>query len=166
MKVLAAYMLARLGGNTNPSADDLKTILGAVGAEIDGHRIELFLSEVNEKNIDELVASGKEKLASVPSVGDTSAAAPLAVVQETKEEKVEEEEEDDGPDIFDLFGPDNYFLSIWDNGSISPFVFKVRWCLLDILKKSFFGEHASNGRGKPLTVGFETEVMEIAMGQP
>ncbi|XP_004297978.1 PREDICTED: 60S acidic ribosomal protein P2-4-like [Fragaria vesca subsp. vesca] len=110
MKVLAAYMLARLGGNTNPSADDLKRILGAVGAEIDGHRIELFLSKVNGKNIDELVASGKEKLASVPSVGDTSAAAPPAVVQETKEEKdeeEEEEEEDDGPDIFDLFGPDN-----------------------------------------------------------
>ncbi|KAL6192216.1 hypothetical protein ACLB2K_038601 [Fragaria x ananassa] len=107
MKALAAYMLARLGGNTNPSADDLKRILGAVGVEIDGYRIELFLSKVNGKNIDELVASGKEKLASVPSVGDTSAAAPPAVVQETKEEKVEEEEEDDGPDIFDLFGPDN-----------------------------------------------------------
>ncbi|KAL6194911.1 hypothetical protein ACLB2K_035986 [Fragaria x ananassa] len=107
MKVLAAYMLARLGGNTNPSADDLKRILGAVGAEIDGHRIELFLSKVNGKNIDELVTFGKEKLASVPSVGDTSAAAPPAIVQETKEEKVEEEEEDDGPDIFDLFGPDN-----------------------------------------------------------
>ncbi|KAL6185008.1 hypothetical protein ACLB2K_041143 [Fragaria x ananassa] len=107
MKVLAAYMLDRLGGNTNPSADDLKRILGAVRDEIDGHRIELFLSKVNGKNIDELVASGKEKLASVPSVGDTSAAAPPAVVQETKEEKVEEEEEDDGPDIFDLFGPDN-----------------------------------------------------------
>ncbi|KAL6198640.1 hypothetical protein ACLB2K_028429 [Fragaria x ananassa] len=108
MKVIAAYLLARLGGNTDPSADDLKRICGAVGAEIDGDRLELFFSQVDGKNIDELVASGKEKLALVPSSDDTSAAAPPAVVEETMEEKVEEEEEEDdfdGP--FSLFGPDN-----------------------------------------------------------
>ncbi|KAL6201672.1 hypothetical protein ACLB2K_025384 [Fragaria x ananassa] len=84
MKVIAAYLLARLGGNTNPSADDLKRICGAV-------------------------ASGKEKLALVPSSDDTSAAAPAAVVEETEEEKVEkeEEEEDDFDGPFSLFGPDN-----------------------------------------------------------
>ncbi|KAJ0816444.1 putative ribosomal protein P2 [Helianthus annuus] len=30
MKVVAAYLLALLGGNTSPSADDLKNILGSV----------------------------------------------------------------------------------------------------------------------------------------
>lgn len=29
MKVVAAYMLATLGGNASPSADDLKKILGS-----------------------------------------------------------------------------------------------------------------------------------------
>nr|GEX74310.1 60S acidic ribosomal protein P2-like [Tanacetum cinerariifolium] len=29
MKVVAAYLLALLGGNTSPSAEDLKTILGS-----------------------------------------------------------------------------------------------------------------------------------------
>jgi len=29
MKILAAYLLAVLGGNTSPSADDLKNILGS-----------------------------------------------------------------------------------------------------------------------------------------
>ncbi|KAL6201679.1 hypothetical protein ACLB2K_025391 [Fragaria x ananassa] len=108
MKVIAAYLLARLGGNTNPSADDLKRICGAGGAEIDGDRLELFFSQVDGKNIDELVASGKEKLALVPSSDDTSAAAPAAVVEETEEEKVEKEEEDDFDGPFSLFGPDNY----------------------------------------------------------
>lgn len=107
MKVIAAYMLARLGGNTNPSANDLKKLIESVGAEVDGDRIELFLSQVNGKNITELVASGKEKLASVPSGGDASAAAPPAIAEETKEEKVEEEEDDFDEPLFDLFGPDN-----------------------------------------------------------
>ncbi|PPS07912.1 hypothetical protein GOBAR_AA12746 [Gossypium barbadense] len=45
MKVVAAYLLAVLGGNASPSADDLKVILGSVGAEADDDRIELLLSE-------------------------------------------------------------------------------------------------------------------------
>ncbi|PPR80399.1 hypothetical protein GOBAR_AA40312 [Gossypium barbadense] len=67
MKVVAAYLLAVLGGNLSPSADDLKDILGSVGAEADDDRIELLLSEVKGKDITELIASGREKLASVPS---------------------------------------------------------------------------------------------------
>ncbi|PPS04799.1 hypothetical protein GOBAR_AA15868 [Gossypium barbadense] len=66
MKVIAAFLLAVLGGNTNPSADDLKAILGSVGAEADDDKIEMLLSEVKGKDITELIASGREKLASVP----------------------------------------------------------------------------------------------------
>ncbi|PPD86661.1 hypothetical protein GOBAR_DD16393 [Gossypium barbadense] len=64
MKVVAAYLLAVLGGNTSPSADDLKAILGSVGAEAEDERIQLLLSEVKGKDITELIASGREKLAS------------------------------------------------------------------------------------------------------
>ncbi|KAK5830517.1 hypothetical protein PVK06_014312 [Gossypium arboreum] len=105
MKVVAAYLLAVLGGNLSPSADDLKDILGSVGAEADDDRIELLLSEVKGKDITELIASGREKLASVPSGGGAvAAAAPTTggggasaapAAEAKKEEKVEEKEESD-----------------------------------------------------------------------
>ncbi|KAL5822983.1 hypothetical protein ACOSQ3_020935 [Xanthoceras sorbifolium] len=79
MKVVAAYLLAILGG----------------------------------KNITELIASGREKLASVPSGGGGALAiaasasaggAPAAPAAESKkEEKVEEKEESDDDMSFSLF---------------------------------------------------------------
>ncbi|KAH1227869.1 60S acidic ribosomal protein P2B [Glycine max] len=113
MKVVAAYLLAVLGGNNTPSADDIKEILGSVGIEADEDRIESFLSEVKGKDIVELIAAGKEKLASVPSGGGGAVAvaaapggggggaAPAAEVK--KEEKVEEKEESDDDMGFSLF---------------------------------------------------------------
>ncbi|EOY33503.1 hypothetical protein QUC31_018909 [Theobroma cacao] len=111
MKVIAAYLLAVLGGNTCPSADDLKDILGSVGAEADDDKIELLLSEVKGKDITELIAAGREKLASVPSGGGAVAvAAPAAggaaaapAAEAKKEEKVEEKEESDDDMGFSLF---------------------------------------------------------------
>ncbi|XP_040994575.1 60S acidic ribosomal protein P2-like [Juglans microcarpa x Juglans regia] len=113
MKVIAAYLLAVLAGNTSPSADDLKDILGSVGAEADDDKIELLLSEVKGKDITELIASGREKLASVPSGGGGAvafaatgggAAAPApAAAEPKKEEKVEEKEESDDDMGFSLF---------------------------------------------------------------
>ncbi|GFZ10278.1 mediator of RNA polymerase II transcription subunit [Actinidia rufa] len=115
MKVIAAYLLAVLGGNPNPSASDLKRILGSVGAEADDERIHLLLSEVKGKDITDLIACGREKLASVPSgggggvavsavAGGGGAAAPAAEAK--KEEKVEEKEESDD---FGDFGNDKGF---------------------------------------------------------
>ncbi|XP_059667468.1 large ribosomal subunit protein P2B-like [Cornus florida] len=113
MKVVAAYLLAVLGGNTCPSADDLKNILGSVGAEADEDMIKLLLSEVKGKDITELIASGREKLASVPSGGGAVAmaapagggggAAAPAAAESKKEEKVEEKEESDDDMGFSLF---------------------------------------------------------------
>lgn len=75
----------------------------AVGAEADDEKIEFLLSEVKGKDITELIASGREKLASVPSGGGVAvaAAAPAAggaaapAAEAKKEEKVEEKEESD-----------------------------------------------------------------------
>ncbi|KAE9587991.1 putative ribosomal protein L12 family [Lupinus albus] len=114
MKVIAAYLLAVLGGNETPSAADLKNILGSVGAEAEEEKIQLLLSEVKGKSIVELIASGREKLASVPSGGGAVAvaAAPAggaagggsAPAAEAKEEKkVEEKEESDDDMGFSLF---------------------------------------------------------------
>ncbi|PHT46149.1 60S acidic ribosomal protein P2-4 [Capsicum baccatum] len=44
-------------------------MLAAVGAEGEDDRIQLLLSEFKGKDITELIASSKEKLASVPSGG-------------------------------------------------------------------------------------------------
>lgn len=77
----------------------------AVGAEADDGRIELLLSEVKGKDVTELIAAGREKLASVPGggggvaiaapVAGAGAGAPAAAAEPKKEEKVEEKEESD-----------------------------------------------------------------------
>ncbi|KAL8115575.1 large ribosomal subunit protein P2w-like [Apium graveolens] len=110
MKIVAAYLLAVLGGNTCPTNDDISNILASVGADADDDRIELLLSEVKGKDITELIASGREKLASVPSGGAVAAAAPGAgaggaapAAESKKEEKVEEKEESDDDMGFSLF---------------------------------------------------------------
>ncbi|KAK8473610.1 hypothetical protein PHAVU_001G188201 [Phaseolus vulgaris] len=112
MKVIAAYLLAVLGGNAAPSADDLRLILGSVGADANDDNISNFLSEVKGKDITELIAAGREKLASVPSGGGAAvsvsaapgggASAPAAA-ESKKEEKVEEKEESDDDMGFSLF---------------------------------------------------------------
>ena len=87
-----------------------KVSLSAVGAEADDDKIELLLSEVKGKDITELIASGREKLASVPSGGGGAvavaatgggggAAATPAAAEAKKEEKVEEKEESDDVSI-------------------------------------------------------------------
>lgn len=115
MKIIAAYLLAVLGGESQPSAEHLKTILGSVGADAEDERIELLLTEIKGKDITELIASGREKLASVPSGGGVgaasmpagggggSAAAAPAAAESKKEEKVEEKEESDDDMGFSLF---------------------------------------------------------------
>ncbi|KAA8516696.1 hypothetical protein F0562_016798 [Nyssa sinensis] len=90
MKVVAAYLLAVLGGNQSPSADDLKDILGSVGAETDDDRFELLLSQVK---VVAVAATGG---------GGGGAAAPAAA-EPKKEEKVEEKEESDDDMGFSLF---------------------------------------------------------------
>ncbi|XP_021296548.1 60S acidic ribosomal protein P2-like [Herrania umbratica] len=107
MKVIAAYLLAMLGGNTNPCADELKHILGSVGVEADDAKIELLLSQVNGKDLAELIAAGRQKLAAMPCAGEAAAAAavgghaaasaasPSAAAAEDKEQKIEEESDED-----------------------------------------------------------------------
>ena len=112
MKVMATYLLTVLGGYDSLCADDLKSILGLVGAVADDVGIELLLFEVKGKDITELIASGREKLASVPSGGGAAVAAVAAsdgggvapaAIDPKKEKKVEEKEESDEDMGFSLF---------------------------------------------------------------
>ncbi|XP_033481941.2 60S acidic ribosomal protein P2 [Epinephelus fuscoguttatus] len=113
MRYVAAYLLAALGGNTSPTAKDIKAILGSVGIEADDERLNKVISELNGKDINEVVNSGLSKLASVPAGGAVAApaaaggaagagAAPAAA-EEKKEEKKEESEESDEDMGFGLF---------------------------------------------------------------
>ena len=43
MRYVAAYLLAVLGGNQNPSKGDMEKILSAVGLEIDDDKIDKVL---------------------------------------------------------------------------------------------------------------------------
>ena len=51
MKHLAAYLLLGLGGNSAPSADDIKEVLSSVGIESDDERLKQLLSELDGKDI-------------------------------------------------------------------------------------------------------------------
>ena len=54
MKHIAAYLLLQLGGNTSPSASDVKTLLEAVGVEADGDKLVKLVAELDGKDINEV----------------------------------------------------------------------------------------------------------------
>ena len=54
MKHLAAYLLLGLAGNTSPSASDIKGVLSAVGIDADDERLDKLLSELKDKDINEV----------------------------------------------------------------------------------------------------------------
>ncbi|KAJ5776913.1 60S acidic ribosomal protein P2 [Penicillium odoratum] len=109
MKYIAAYMLLALAGNESPSAADIKEVLSSVGIDADNERVEKLLAELQGKNLQELIAEGSSKLASVPSGGaGAAAAAPAAggaaaeaAPAAAKEEEKEESDDDMGFGLFD-----------------------------------------------------------------
>jgi large subunit ribosomal protein LP2 len=54
MKHLAAYLLLSLGGNTSPSAKDIKAVLESVGIEADDERLNSLISELKGKDLQEV----------------------------------------------------------------------------------------------------------------
>lgn len=108
MKYLAAYLLLNAGGNVSPSDEDIKSVLASVGIESDDSRIKAVISELGGKNVEELIAEGTSKLASVPSGGAASAgvaaaggAAPSAAAAEEPAKEESESDEDMGLGLFD-----------------------------------------------------------------
>uniref|UniRef100_A0A023FB98 Large ribosomal subunit protein P2 n=1 Tax=Triatoma infestans TaxID=30076 RepID=A0A023FB98_TRIIF len=113
MRYVAAYLLAVLGGKDQPTSSDIEKILSSVGIEADADKLNKVIGELKGKNVDEVMAKGKEKLASVPAGG--AAAAPAAAVavpatgtptkaaEEKKEVKKEESDQSDDDMGFGLF---------------------------------------------------------------
>mmetsp|Transcript_145413 Transcript_145413/g.205869 ORF Transcript_145413/g.205869 Transcript_145413/m.205869 type:complete len:111 (-) Transcript_145413:169-501(-) len=63
MRNIAAYLLAVLGGESNPSADDINKILSAAGIEGDSARIASLVKELEGKSCNELMVEGAAQLA-------------------------------------------------------------------------------------------------------
>uniref|UniRef100_A0A7E4UY30 Large ribosomal subunit protein P2 n=1 Tax=Panagrellus redivivus TaxID=6233 RepID=A0A7E4UY30_PANRE len=111
MKYVAAYLLATIGGKAEPTKKDIENILASVGADADAEKTNALLTALKGKNIEEVIAEGRTKLASVPSGGAApAAAAPAAggaapaaeAAPAKKEEKKEESEDEDmGFGLFD-----------------------------------------------------------------
>merc|ERR1712062_571115 len=103
MRYVAAYLLAQLGGNDAPDAAAIKAILGSVGVDADEEKMNKVISELSGKAIADVLAEGKEKLASVPSGGGAAAggAEEAPAAEAKKESSSEDEDEDMGFGLFD-----------------------------------------------------------------
>merc|ERR1712072_640638 len=75
MKYLAAYMLAVEGGNNTPSEDDVKNILSSIGAEVDDAKVTELFTQMDGKDLKEVLAAGSEKLPQMGGGGGGGAAA-------------------------------------------------------------------------------------------
>jgi large subunit ribosomal protein LP2 len=94
-----------------PTKEDVRRILGAVGAEVEEDRLDLLFSQLEGKDVAELLAAGREQLSYAPSGAAISFGAPAAAAggaaaaeakEEEKEEKEDEVEEEDN-NLFNLF---------------------------------------------------------------
>lgn len=110
MRVIAAYMLAVLGGDNDPDAAKIKSILDAVGTSAPEDEVKKVIGELSGKDLDALIEQGSEKLAAVPGGGGGAAPAAAggdAPAEEKKEEAAaaaeESEDESEEEMDFDLF---------------------------------------------------------------
>jgi len=109
MRHVAAFLLAALGGNSNPTEKDIKAIMNSVGIEPDATQLAIVIKELKGKDIFQVMEQGKALLAEMPAGGVSSgasnaAAAPVAEApKEEKKEVVESEESDSdmGMGLFD-----------------------------------------------------------------
>uniref|UniRef100_A0A0E0LSW6 Uncharacterized protein n=1 Tax=Oryza punctata TaxID=4537 RepID=A0A0E0LSW6_ORYPU len=104
--------MATLGGNATPSKDDVRAILGSVGADVDEAKLDLLFDLIAGKDVAELIAAGMEKLALAAPCGVAAAAGGQVVAaaggggaaaEAKKAEEEEEEEEEEDVGLFDLF---------------------------------------------------------------
>ena len=68
MSEIAALLLCKLGGKAG-SADDIKAVLEAAGAEVDDDALTKLTGDMEGKDINDLLAAGMEKLKDVPMGG-------------------------------------------------------------------------------------------------
>lgn len=91
--------MLKLGGNESPTKEDVTTALEAVGIEADAEALDMMYSELEGKDVDEIITMGRAKLASFGSGGGGGGGAggggAAGGAEEAKEEEKEEEEEEE-----------------------------------------------------------------------
>ena len=90
MRHVAAYLLAVLGGNENPSAADVKSILSSVGVEADKDNLGRVIGALKGKSIPDLIEAGLEKMATVPGASGGSGAQAAAAADRRANERTSE----------------------------------------------------------------------------
>jgi len=109
MRHVAAYILAVMGGQKDPSEKDVKAILNSVGIEPDSKNLAVVINQLKGKNVFQLIQEGQALLANMdmPSGGGGGGAAAAAVEEapaaEEKKPETESEESDSdmGMGLFD-----------------------------------------------------------------
>ncbi|KAJ1797257.1 60S acidic ribosomal protein P2 [Coemansia sp. RSA 2599] len=109
MRYIAAYLLAQLANpEATPSNDVITKIISSVGIEVDADRLSQLQAALEGKDINELIAEGQSKLASVPSggaapaaAGGAAAAGDAAAAPAAAAEEEEESDDDMGFGLFD-----------------------------------------------------------------
>ena len=97
MRYVAAALLAAMGGQ-DVNEKNIKKILDVVGIEADSEKLAIVVKELAGKSVEDLIAEGSEKLATMPAAGG---AAPAEVKEEKKEEPEEESDDYMGFGLFD-----------------------------------------------------------------
>merc|ERR1719327_286103 len=112
MKHLAAYCLLVLGGNASPSEDDVANLLKECGVSCDKDNLKTMIAQVSGASVQDHIAKGKKKMASVGG-GGAAAAAPAGGAaaggdKPAEDKKKEEEpEEEVDMDMGGFFGGDD-----------------------------------------------------------
>ena len=131
MRYAAAYVLAALGGNTNPDVGTISKILGSVGIDCDQAKAQKVIDACKGKDLEQIITEGTKKLSSLPAAGGAvaaggsagGAAAPAggaadakkgaAKEEPKKEEKKKDDSDEEGDDMVCIFHPcrtkTNYF---------------------------------------------------------
>eukprot|EP01039_Chlorochromonas_danica_P001243 gene1243-1355_t len=110
MKYIAAYVLLVLGGKTAPTVEDVTNLITNIGGEVDTEKLTTLFTDIEGKDIHELLAKGENDLKSVVAAGPAAAggapaaggAAPAAAAAAPEKPKEEEVDALDGG--MDMFG--------------------------------------------------------------
>merc|ERR1711894_82855 len=101
-----------MGSGKTLDKENITAILESIGAEVEDKYLDSVLEKLKGQSIDDLIAAGSTKMASVPSGGGVvasgggggGAGGADAPAEEAKEEKKEESEEESDDDMgFGLF---------------------------------------------------------------
>jgi len=107
MRIIAAYMMAVLGGNDAPDAEAITKILDSVGITADKAQLDKVVAALEGKDLDELIKSGLEQLADNigggGGGGGGGGAGAAGGADAAAAEPEPEEEEEEAP-AMDMFG--------------------------------------------------------------